>query len=191
MSFSNRKSTTQFGVSPFFRVNVTISIGRETKTHILPKKNTKLISAKVSLSDYNYSIRIMNHLPATTRLIQTGGLFVCTSQTSAAKRRRELRLRAQWYHEQQTVAMALLEATHHSAPRSEWRKPNEAPQGQKTTSAGGKAAKCLEGDRAARRSRPCTIDGSIGVASPWIRSAIARRRGGCRVHQVLVMSQRT
>ena len=58
--------------------------------------------------------------------------------------RRRLRLRAQWYHEQHTVAMALAEATHHSAPRSEWRKPNEALQGQKTTGAGGKRPSVLK-----------------------------------------------
>ena len=54
---------------------------------------------------------------------------------SSARRRRERRLRAQWRHEQQTVAMALAVATHHSAQRGEWGDLNEAPRGQRTASA--------------------------------------------------------
>ena len=54
---------------------------------------------------------------------------------SSARRRRERRLRAQWRHEQQTVAMALAAATHHSAQRGEWRYLHEAAQGQRTASA--------------------------------------------------------
>ena len=54
---------------------------------------------------------------------------------SSARRRRERRLRAQWRHEQQTVAMALTAATHHSAQRGEWRDLYEAPRGQRTASA--------------------------------------------------------
>ena len=42
---------------------------------------------------------------------------------------------AQWRHEQQTVAMALAAATHHSAQRGEWRDSNETPRGQKTATA--------------------------------------------------------
>ena len=53
----------------------------------------------------------------------------------SARRRRERRLRAQWRHEQQTVAMALAAATHHSAQRGEWRDLYEAPRGQRTASA--------------------------------------------------------
>ena len=56
---------------------------------------------------------------------------------SSAMRRRERRLRAQWRHEQQTVAMALAGTTHHSAQRGEWRDLNEAPRGQRTASAEG------------------------------------------------------
>ena len=51
----------------------------------------------------------------------------------SARRRRERRLRAQWRHEQQTVAMALALTT--SAQRGEWRDLNEAPRGQRTASA--------------------------------------------------------
>ena len=53
---------------------------------------------------------------------------------SSARRRR--RLCAQWRYEQQTVAMALAVATHHSAQRGEWRDPNEALRGHKTATAG-------------------------------------------------------
>ena len=37
---------------------------------------------------------------------------------SSARRRRERRLRAQWRHEQQSIAMALAAAQHYSAPQS-------------------------------------------------------------------------
>ena len=37
---------------------------------------------------------------------------------TSARRRRERRLRAQWRHEQQSIAMALAAALHHSAPKS-------------------------------------------------------------------------
>ena len=38
----------------------------------------------------------------------------------SARRRRERRLRSWWRHERMSIAAALVEATHHSAPRSEW-----------------------------------------------------------------------
>ena len=41
VSFPRRKSTTNFWVSPFSRGKVTMSIGRETKPHILPNKINK------------------------------------------------------------------------------------------------------------------------------------------------------
>ena len=37
---------------------------------------------------------------------------------SSARRRRERRLRAEWRHEQQSIAMALAATQHHSAPKS-------------------------------------------------------------------------
>ena len=49
--------------------------------------------------------------------------------TSAAKWRRERRLRAAWKPEQFSVAMALATATHHSAPRGECRVPPGASPG--------------------------------------------------------------
>ena len=60
--------------------------------------------------------------------------------TSAAKRRRERRLRAAWRHEQQSVAMALTAALHHSADRKMQMKmvkeqQNEAPRRQTTVTA--------------------------------------------------------
>ena len=58
-----------------------------------------------------------------------------SGQRSSGRRRRERRLRAQWRHEQQTVAMALAAATHHSAQRGEWRDLYEAPRGQRTARA--------------------------------------------------------
>ena len=46
--------------------------------------------------------------------------------TGSARRRREWRLRAQWRHEQRTVAVALAAATHHGAQRGERRDLHEA-----------------------------------------------------------------
>ena len=57
--------------------------------------------------------------------------------TTAARQRRERRLRAAWKHEQLSVAMALAAATHHSAPRGECQVPYDALRGQKTASAAG------------------------------------------------------
>ena len=54
--------------------------------------------------------------------------------TGSARRRRERRLRSMLRHERMSVAMALAESTHHSAPR-----------GQKTARAGGEARDALHG----------------------------------------------
>ena len=59
VSLSRGKSTTRFGWSSFFRRKVTIFIGRETKTHILPTKMNEKKIAKVSPSNNNYSFRIL------------------------------------------------------------------------------------------------------------------------------------
>ena len=52
--FSKRKINNQSWVSLFFKAKVTISIGRETNTHILPKKIVEQLFAKVS-SSYNHN----------------------------------------------------------------------------------------------------------------------------------------
>ena len=52
----------------------------------------------------------------------------------SARPRRERRLRSWWRHERMSIAAALVEATH-SAPRSGWPGPYEAPRGQETSSA--------------------------------------------------------
>ena len=49
VSLSRGKSTIRFGESPFFLRRVSIFIGRETKTHILPTKINEKQFAKVSL----------------------------------------------------------------------------------------------------------------------------------------------
>ena len=55
--------------------------------------------------------------------------------TTAAKRRRERRLRSWWRHERMTVAAALAEALHHSAPKV-GAEQHHAPRRQETASAG-------------------------------------------------------
>ena len=56
VSLSRKKSTTRFGSNRFSEEKVTIFIGRETKTHILPKKKNEKI-AKVIPSNNNNSFR--------------------------------------------------------------------------------------------------------------------------------------
>ena len=98
--------------------------------------------------------------------------------------RRERRLRSMLRLEGQTVAVALAEASHHSAPKG-LRATYSGPRATVDSLCSWKAAGCLEGARAAGGSRSCTLDGSIGVASQWVRSAAARRRKRCRVHRLL------
>ena len=77
--------------------------------------------------------------------------------SSAAKRRRERRLRAAWRHEQLSVRMALAAAQHHSAPKCAGPETHEAPRGQTTArAAAGAQLFCLDLDEAlaAGRSRP-------------------------------------
>ena len=64
------KSTTRFGWSAFFRRQVTIFIGRETKTHILPTK----INEKKSLRSVDLTIIILveNYNHSKTTIIQSG-----------------------------------------------------------------------------------------------------------------------
>ena len=62
VSLSLGKSTTRFGVSPFFRRKVTIFIGRETKTHIFSDENRRKKIGQVSLFINNYSFRIQKPL---------------------------------------------------------------------------------------------------------------------------------
>ena len=77
--------------------------------------------------------------------------------SSAAKRRRERRLRAAWRHEQLSVRMALAAAQHHSAPKCAGPEKHEAPRGQTTArAAAGAQLFCLDLDEApaAGGSRP-------------------------------------
>ena len=55
---------------------------------------------------------------------------------SAAKRRRERRLRSAWRHEQLSVAMAVAAALHHSAQRGAGPATYSAPRGQTTATEG-------------------------------------------------------
>ena len=68
VSLSRGKSTTRFGRSAFYIRKVTIFIGRETKTNILPTKiNEKNSLRPASPSNNNYSLRIIyNHSTTTT-----------------------------------------------------------------------------------------------------------------------------
>ena len=77
--------------------------------------------------------------------------------SSAAKRRRETRLRAAWRHEQLSVRMALAAAQHHSAPKCAGPETHVAPRGQtKARAAAGAQHFSLDLDEApaAGGSRP-------------------------------------
>ena len=69
--------------------------------------------------------------------------------SSAAKRRRERRLRAAWRHERLGVRMALAAAQHHSAPKCAGPETQEASRGQTTArAAAGAQHFCLDLDEA-------------------------------------------
>ena len=59
MCLSQRKSTTNFGRSPFFRKEVAFFFGRDTKTHIYKKKIDEQ-------KNRNFSLRIVNNSTTTT-----------------------------------------------------------------------------------------------------------------------------
>ena len=71
VSLSRGKSTTRFGVSPFFRRKVTIFIGRETKIHILPTKIDEKKSIRSAHLTIIFLLEQYNH-STTTTVIQTG-----------------------------------------------------------------------------------------------------------------------
>ena len=97
VSLSRGKSTTRFGVSPFFsKEKVTIFIGRETETDFLPTKINEQKIAKVSRSNTNYSFRIFFTI------------------------------------QQQSVAMALSAAAHHSFDKVAAGVTHDGLQAQKT-----------------------------------------------------------
>ena len=66
--FAEENQQPILGGHRFFRRKVTIFIGREINTHILPTKSTKTNSLKsASLTIINYSFRIINHSTTTTK----------------------------------------------------------------------------------------------------------------------------
>ena len=82
--------------------------------------------------------------------------------TGAAQRRRGRRLRAALRHEQQSIAVALTESTHHTAP-----------QGQRMARAGGEvrgeARRSSGGTSPPGGRRACTTKSSAGGGPPWVR----------------------
>ena len=87
--------------------------------------------------------------------------------TSAAKRRRERRLRAAWKHEQLSVAMALAAATHHSAPRSECRVPNDAIRGRRPPVQLGSGRRLLPRWPSRREGQSRSVTWPQGVVDGW------------------------
>ena len=67
----SRRKLKHFGVSPLFNGKVTMFIGLETKTHILPTK-INVFFAKVSFFNNYYSFLISNQWTSTTTIIQSG-----------------------------------------------------------------------------------------------------------------------
>ena len=81
--FFRRKSTTHFGVSPFFRRKVTFVIGRETKHTFYRRKATFLFFfAKVSHSNNNFSFEAINHSTTTTTTTTTTTSTSTTTTTT-------------------------------------------------------------------------------------------------------------
>ena len=91
----------------------------------------------------------------------------CVDGAGAPARRRERRLRAMPRHERQSIAMALAEAHHHSAPKV-GAVPHDAPRSQKTASAAG--------ERPALRNlsrRGVATDGYVAALPSVARPALA------------------
>ena len=113
---------------------MTISIGRETNIHIFPTNNQRkqslrsaLLSIIILFEQHSHStttttqgpfpprvpIFLLRHLSRRPLAVD----MMNVERVSAAERRRGRRLRASLRHERQSIAMALAEMSHHSAPR--------------------------------------------------------------------------
>ena len=121
-----------------FSEEVSIFIGRETKTvkqkhTFFRRKSTKKI-AEVSPSNNKYSFRIISPFNNNNNCSSSSNSNSCLTQacpflcgvfsvmmaseqpgSGAAQRRRQRRLRPWLRHERMTVAMALVQSTHHSS----------------------------------------------------------------------------
>ena len=64
-----KKINNPFGVSPFFSGKVSISIGRETRTHIIACGSQRCVVAKVGPSHNNFCRKNQSD---TTSIIQSG-----------------------------------------------------------------------------------------------------------------------
>ena len=101
---------------------------------------------------------------------------------SAAKRRRERRLRSAWRHEQLSVAMAVAAALHHSAQRGAGPATYSAPRGQKTATEG----EVREPNYAPRSQKPPLPGEHPGVLKePEVQGAMVQHRGIFVVEQIL------
>ena len=101
---------------------------------------------------------------------------------SAAKRRRERRLRSAWRHEQLSVAMAVAAALHHSAQRGAGPASYSAPRGQKTATEG----EVREPNYAPRSQKPPLPGEHPGVLKePEVQGAMVQHRGIFVVEQIL------
>ena len=126
------------GGNRFFEIKVTIFIGRETETHIVPTKINETKFAKVSSSYNKYSFRIIIHSTTTTQgtarqivafslvlydilrlwlLWLTPWLVLITPREPLGGE--ESDACAYLRYARMSVAMALAEAKHHTAPRGQ------------------------------------------------------------------------
>ena len=101
---------------------------------------------------------------------------------SAAKRRRERRLRSAWRHEQLSVAMAVAAALHHSAQRGAGPATYSAPRGQKTATEG----EVREPNNAPRSQKPPLPGEHPGVLKePEVQGAMVQHSGIFELEQIL------
>ena len=101
---------------------------------------------------------------------------------SAAKRRRERRLRSAWRHEQLSVAMAVAAALHHSAQRGARPATYSAPRGQKTATEG----EVREPNNAPWSQKPPLPGEHPGVLKESeVQGAMVQHRGIFVVEQIL------
>ena len=101
---------------------------------------------------------------------------------SAAKRRRERRLRSAWRHEQLSVAMAVAAALHHSAQRGAGPATYSAPRGQTTATEG----EVREPNNAPRSQKPPLPGEHPGVLKePEVQGAMVQHSGIFELVQAL------
>ena len=93
--------------------------------------------------------------------------------TSAAKRRRERRLRSWWRHERMSIAAVLASVSHHSYPQVD--NKNDAPGGQKTV-ASTRVGLAEFYELSSGGGRPTGSERPVALLEPWPQGQVSWSR---------------